>query len=874
MKIKRKKSRNERKEIKEKSDKKKILNTILVILSILGIGVASLVLVFALYIIISSPDFDQELLYSQESTVMYDVNNNEIARIGSENRVLVTYDELPQVLIDALIATEDSRFFQHNGLDGARFLVASVKQAFGDNSAGGASTVSMQVIKNTYTGKEANGIKGIIRKFTDIYMAVFKLESKYTKEEIIEFYFNSQWLGYDGNLNYSGIYGVEQASQYYFGKTVSDLTLAEASMLVGMFQNPYYYNPYKNPEVTTKRRSTVLKLMVKHGYITEEERISAEEISVESLLQEKNSTTTTPYQAFIDYVIDEVEQDTGINPVKTPMAIYTTLDPNVQKHITDIENGNTYKWVDEKLQMGLAITSVKDGSIVGLSGGRDYAAKGLNRATDINNQPGSTAKILFDYAPYIEYLNGSTYSMFLDESYTYSNGTKITNADNKYRGLQTMRQALSASRNIPALQAFQAVSALDQNLISDFVHSLGINYGDDLYESASIGGFNGTNPLEMSAAYGAFARGGYYIKPYGYTKAIDLANEKEYENKYTKDKVMSEETAYMITSILETAQNNGVGGKIKVSGTDIAAKGGTTNLDSKAEKDKGLPGGVTPDHWNITYSPDYTIALWVGYDSVTKDYYLTSNKGGTIRKNIMGTLGTKIYKKNSKFTKPKGVVSIEVEKETFPAQLPSENTPANMRITELFKKGTEPTEVSTRYSKLNTPKNGNYTFDGSNIRLTWDAIDIPDAINTTKLQNHFNEYYYNHASNYYQKRISYNNNNIGSLGYQIYLKDANGNLQSLGFTNNNSFNYQSSASTENYTFVIKSAYSIFKSNMSDALTINVSVKIDTNIEDIITPDNNSTTNQEENNSSINSTPNSSTTDSTISDTTDNTIEPN
>lgn len=823
---------------KNKSSKRIIGNGILVILSLIGIAGASLVLVFALYIIISSPDFAQDLLYSQESTVMYNINNEEFARIGSENRVLVTYDELPQVLIDALIATEDSRFFQHNGLDGARFLVASVKQAFGDTSAGGASTLSMQVIKNTYTGKEASGIKGIIRKFTDIYMAVFKLESQYTKEEIIEFYFNSQWLGYDGNLNYSGIYGVEQASQYYFGKTVSDLTLAEASMLVGMFQNPYYYNPYKNPEITTKRRSTVLKLMVKHGYITEDERLAAENVSIESLLQEKNSTTTSPYQAFIDYVIDEVEKDTGVNPVQTPMAIYTTIDPDVQKHITDLENGKTYKWADDELQMGLAITSVKDGSIVALSGGRDYAAKGLNRATDIDRQPGSTAKILFDYGPYIEYLNGSTYSMFLDEPYSYSNGTKISNADNKYRGLQTMRQALSSSRNIPALQAFQAVNNTDENLISDFVHSLGINYGENLYESASIGGFNGTNPLEMSAAYGAFARGGYFIEPYGYTKAVDLVNEKEYENKYTKNKVMSEETAYMITSILETAQDNGVGGKIKVSGTDVAAKGGTTNLDSKAEKDKGLPGGVTPDHWNITYSPDYTIALWVGYDNITKDYYLTSTKGGTIRKNIMGTLGSKVYKKNSKFIKPKGVVSVEVEKETFPAQLPSENTPANMKITELFKKGTEPSEVSTRYSQLDAPTNGNYTFDGTTIKLTWNAINTPDAINSTKLQEYFNKYYYNHASSYYQKRISYNNANIGTLGYQVYIKDANGNLKSLGFTNNNSFSYQATLGLTDYTFVIKSAYSIFKSNMSKGLNISVSVNMDSNVDDIISPEEN------------------------------------
>ena len=166
----------------------------------------------------------------------------------------------------------------------------------------------MQVIKNTYTGKEAHGIKGIIRKFTDIYMAVFKLESTSTKEEIIEFYFNSQWLGNDGNLNYSGIYGVEQASQYYFGKSVNDLNLSESAMLVGMFQNPTAYNPYSFPEKCQKRRSTVLKLMLKHGYISKEEKEIADSIDVRSMLKPKATNNKNPYQAFIDYVIDDVEQ--------------------------------------------------------------------------------------------------------------------------------------------------------------------------------------------------------------------------------------------------------------------------------------------------------------------------------------------------------------------------------------------------------------------------------------------------------------------------------------------------------------------------------------------------------------------------------------
>ena len=184
-------------------------------------------------------------------------------------------------------------------------------------------------------------------------------------------------------------------------------------------QSVTYYDPFKYPERTQKRRSTVLNLMVKHGYITKEEKDEADAIPVASLLVDRSQDTTNEYQAFIDYVLKDVEAKTGINPFKKPVKIYTTLDRSIQTTLNQLENGELYTWPDEKVQFAMAITSVKDGSIVAMSGGRNYTAKGLNRATDIKRQPGSTAKILFDYGPYIEYLNGSTYSMFLDDSYTY-----------------------------------------------------------------------------------------------------------------------------------------------------------------------------------------------------------------------------------------------------------------------------------------------------------------------------------------------------------------------------------------------------------------------------------------------------------------------
>lgn len=832
-----KSAKEKSKDISSKRKKKKTgkaKNIILTTFMVLGIIFVSCVLAFGLFIIFTAPDFDSTKLYNKEATVLYDKRGNELTRYGKENRVLITYNDLPQVFIDALVATEDSRFFQHNGFDAARFTKASLGQAMGNSDAGGASTLTMQLVKNTYTSNEASGIRGIIRKFTDIYMAVFKIEKKYTKEEILEFYVNSQEFGI-GGTNYGSINGVEQASQYYFGKSVSDLNLSEASLLVGLFNNPYLYNPYKNPEGCTNRRSVVLSLMVRHGYITEEQKQEAEKMHVSSLLKPKeDQSKSNPYQAFIDYVIDEVKQRTGVNPFEVPMAIYTTLDTNIQNVVNDVVNGNGYEFLNEKDQVGIAVTSVLDGSLLSISGGRGYTPLGLNRAT-VKRQPGSTAKPIFDYGPLIEYNNVSTVHQFFDEPYTYSDGKQsINNWDSKYWGLSDMTSVLIDSRNIPAVQAFQQV---DKNNIADFVHNLGIDYGDTLHESFAIGGLpTGISPIESSAAYSAFARGGYYIEPYSYTKIVYLESDKEEEYKFTKKRVMSEETAYMITSMLTKGGSSSynVGGNIRVNNSDIAAKGGTTNITSNDANAIGVPNYTTPDHWNVTYSTDYCISLWYGYDTMTKENYLTSNSGTRGRKAIMQSIANRIYEPNKRFNKPEGVVEVTVEKETIPLQLASEFTPSNLKMTALYKKGTEPTEVSSRFNTLENPSGGNAKADGNKITISWNATPIPSVADPAALTEYFNQNYGQWAQKYYNRRVSYNNSSIGSFGYQVYLKLGNGSLQSLGFTNDTHYTYTASGSEREYTFVVKSSYSIFKSNMSSGLTIQAKVS-NTNTDSTVTP---------------------------------------
>ena len=833
--------------VKTEKTKKALWKTILSIILMGAIALVSLFLVFALYIVISSPDFDKKELYQKEPTILYDINGDELVRIGTKDSTVVTYDELPEVLIDSLIATEDSRFFQHNGLDLVRFLKASFLQLLGSDTAGGASTLSMQVIKNTYTNNVATGIKGIIRKFTDIYMAVFKLEANYTKEEIIEFYLNSQWFANTGNKNVaSGLWGIERASEWYFGKSSKDLNLAEASLLVGMFQNTRLYNPYKNPEGCRNRQKTVLKLMVNHGYITEAQKDAVLSIPISSMfISHETDESADSNQAFIDYVLNEVAEKYGEDPTEVSLKIYTTFDPEIQSVLEKAENGDFFEYPNDKVNEGIAVTNIKDGSLNAISGGRNYSPKGTNYA-DVRNQPGSTAKPLFDYAMYIEHISQSTYDMFLDEPTTYSNGASISNYDRKNLGLITMRYALDDSRNVPALLAFQAVYKMDPDIIKDFVHSVGIDYGSELYESASIGGFDGTSPIEMSAAYAAFARGGYYIEPYSFTKIYNNETGDEYNNSYTKVQVMEESTAYMITDILLDAY----GGQ-GPSGTQVAGKTGTTNLDSNTKKKYKLDSGALLDVWLVSYSPSYSIALWYGYDGILPDaaenkYYLTSSTGGTARRKIMNGLAKAIHKKNETFKKPKTVTTANVELETFPAQLCSEFTPKEKCVEEFFVRGTEPTDVSKRYSKLENPTNGNATFNGNSITLTWDAITTPDAINNTKLVEHFNEYYGKHADKYYQNRLSYNETTIGTLGYEIYLKDASGTQKYLGYTNSPTFTYTAS-NGGNYTFVVKSSYSIFKNNMSSGLEITAQANVQSPVEDIIGGNENDTPIVEEDN---------------------------
>ena len=775
------------------------------------------VFAFCIYIVSSCGEFDPNALANQDQSIIYDKNGNIMAKLGMEKRESVKYEDLPQVLIDAIIATEDSRYFEHNGVDGARFLKASVGQLLGNSGAGGASTLTMQVVKNNLTSTEQT----ITRKFKDIYLAVFFMEKKYTKEEIIEFYVNDSLLG--GN-----VYGVEEASKYYFGKSVSELSLPEASIIAGLFQAPNGYNPYLYPDAAADRRKTVLMLMVRHGYITQEEADIANSVDVSSLLVNNNGYETN-YQGFIDTVSAEIEKKTGFDPALVSMEVYTTMDPSIQDGINKIFAGTDgYKWKDENVQAGVSIVDVNTGAIVAIGNGRHRTGKKvLNYATQTYRQPGSTAKPIFAYAPGFEFANFSTYQLFVDEKWAYTEGTSIGNWDHNYKGLMTLREALSISRNIPALKAFQIVNKEAGNKkIVDFVEGLGIDLENDIaLEAYSIGGMGkGVSTLQMASAYAAFANGGYYTEPYTVKSITYRETGETVEFEVKKTQAMKDSTAYLITNVLEYAAKYGFHGGTKGYGGTVAAKTGTSNFDDATLKATGIPAGSPKDLWTVAYTPQYSVALWYGYDIPTKDNnnHCGSNDGSAYKEPLMKAIMKYVPATKDGFKKPDSVVTAKVEYGSWPAMKPSKYTPSNLIKTEYFISGTEPTDESNRFAKLNDVTNLRASESNGSVKLTWD-YEVPEVLNNDYLTKYFKQSVFgNSSTRLLNERLDYNKNTLGELGYHIYIKDSNGTMDSVAFTTDKSYTYNGSASG-NVTFVVKTEHMKVKNNASDGASVSATI---------------------------------------------------
>ena len=796
---------------KKKKRKRRLLRFIfnffllMILLALIG------AIVFAIYIVVNAPDFNPDNLYRAESSIIYDKDGNQITKIGIEKRKKVDYDALPQVLIDAIVATEDSRFFQHNGFDLPRFSKAAFGQVInkitGHGNAGGGSTLSMQVVKNNFTNVDQT----IKRKFTDIYIAIFKLEKNYSKEEIIEYYVNTPFLG-------NGSYGVEQACQSYFGKSVSDINLSEASIIAGLFQAPSAYDPYRFPEAAEERRETVLYLMKLHGYITEEEEELANSIPVTSLLRNSNPEVAgNEFQSYIDVVIDEVEEKTGKSPYTTGMKIYTSLDQGKQRVLNDIMSGKTWEWKDDLIQAGVGVVDLNSGAILAIGGGRNRTGeRQYNYATMIEKQIGSTAKPIFDYGPAIEYNNFCLSTPFNDAPYTYSSGGALKNWDFSFQGVETLKRALAESRNIPAVKAFQSV---ENEKIKEFALNLGMTPEIDsegkLHEAHALGAFTGTNPVQLAGAYAAFGNGGYFTKPYTISKIEYVDSGKTVSLKGKKKRAMDSSTAYMITDTLVYAVESygNIGGSVW--GVKLAAKTGTTNLDSETIAEYDYPSNAVNDMWTAGYTPEFAVALWYGYDKLERGYFNTegSDKNRLYRQ-IIDSLSNRDAKQS--FDVPDSVVKVTVEKETYPVALPSENTPDNMKVTEYCKVGAEPTTQSARYKRLENPSGLSSKVTDDTITLSWNAVSQPAFYSADNFKKYYSVLYAQHID---EKLAEFQKNN-GDFGYEIYETNNNTNVtKSIKFISSTAYTFPRPRYDATYT--VKTRYEKLNATVSSGVSVNV-----------------------------------------------------
>ncbi|PEF36383.1 PBP1A family penicillin-binding protein [Bacillus wiedmannii] len=694
------KNQNQKQETnKEKKPKKKGSFFKKFLIGCLLLGIVGLIAsVSAFFVMVKdAPKLDKSKLVNPLSTKFLDKNGNFFYEYGAEKRTHVTYDQIPKVVESAFLATEDSRFYDHNGIDFKRTTKAVMENVTGGFGSQGGSTITQQVVKNYFLTMD----KTAKRKVQEWYLS-YKLEQQYSKHEILEMYLNKINLG-------NRSYGIATAAKKYYNKDLKDLQLHEAAMLAGLPQGPNIYDPTKkdNVERATQRRNVVLSLMNRHGYITKDEMNNAMKISVTEGLQPSSEITEMKYQAFLDAVVKEVEKEyPDVNIGSDGLTIHTTIDQDAQDYAEKIMDGNLIKYPNDQFQGSFVFMDTQSGEVRAIGAGRKESKstfKGHNMATDLKRQVGSTMKPIFDYGPAFENLQWSTYHQLNDSEYTYSNGKKIRNATKSYKGDVSLREALKKSLNIPALKTAQAVGLPKSQA---FAEGLGMTFKDGkTYESTAIGS-NDSSPLELAGAYATFGNDGNYNKPH-FVKEVIFPDGKKKSFKPKEQRAMQDYTAYMVTDVLRDVVKPGSGGTgptAYVSGFDVAGKTGTQNFDEDVLKKYGIPADANRDSWFAGYTPQYTMAVWTGYEKDGPENYI-GDRSTRIAQQMFQVMMSKFATDKSRFERPSSVQEINGE---------------------LYVKGAKKDAI--KQIKVDAPSGLNVTFDGaSTVTLNWSGPAEVDA---------------------------------------------------------------------------------------------------------------------------------------------------
>ena len=633
------------------------------------------------------PKLNVDDFIGDESSNIYDGNGNLLIEVGTYYRENVDYSQMPESLIDAFLSIEDSRFFAHNGFDLPRFTAAAIHNVTSADLTGqGGSTFTMQLVKNSYfsvdDGDQSTSYsagKGIKYKVQQILLAM-QLEKKLNKEQIFELYVNR--LNFGQNIR-----GVEMAARYYFGKNASQLNLSESALLAGIVNMPNTYNPYYYLDYATDRRNEVLDMMVYHGYITQDECDLAKSIKIEDQLvgeyadiEVQNNT----YQEYIDVVLTEAQQLTGLDPYNVGMNIYTALDTNLQDLIMSIENGSAgVTYGDDLMQSAITVLDHTNGEIVALGGGRNYGSEGgarlMNRATDMYKNPGSTMKPILPYALGFEYLGFSIDEHVPDYKYSYPGESRtVADYDRTYKGVMDIKDAVADSRNIPAIVTLQNVQdKFGTDVIVNYMHSIGFDSMDasNFHLCCAIGSETFTATVtQMAAAHGAIMNLGVYNQPHT-IRSVETSSGDTYYPDSQNVRVLSSGSAWLSTELMrnnvdQTKYYNYM--KILDRDYDVFAKTGTSDYDDSLES-YGIPAGSGKDEWMIASNSKYTNAVWTGWDEAVAGaqtyftgYKYSVNTSGNINSLLIDKEAEITSDASQSLTKPDDLEEVTYVQNTWP----------------------------------------------------------------------------------------------------------------------------------------------------------------------------------------------------------------